>query len=56
MDQIKITFERVTGVKVTYPDGAFSQSRSMTDILLFKILEKLEEVRCGLIDIEGKLP
>jgi len=49
---MKITFEKSGGLKITYPDGSFVRSTSTTDILLFQILEKLEEVRCGLIDIE----
>ena len=42
-------------IKGEYPDGGFFRLTSTTDILLFEILEKLEEIRCGLIDIEMKV-
>jgi hypothetical protein len=55
MDQI--TLEQNTGyLKIMHPEGGYVRSANITDILLFKILEKLEEIRCGLIDIEEKLP
>jgi len=52
---MKITFEKSGGLKITYPDGGFVRSTNTTDILLFQILDKLEEIRCGLIDIETKV-
>jgi hypothetical protein len=39
-------------VKVIGKDKGMIQEQSVDTILLFKILEKLEEIRCGLIDVE----
>ena len=40
-------------VRVCLPGGGFIRSQSVEANLLFAILEKLEEIRCGLIDIEN---
>lgn len=39
-------------IKITMEKGGSIQSDLVSDHLLFAILEKLEEVRWGLIDIE----
>lgn len=39
-------------IRVTDEDGGYIESQSVEANVLFAILEKLEEVRCGLIDIE----
>ena len=40
-------------VKVVTDDDGYIESQKVEAILLYKLLEKLEEIRCGLIDIEG---
>jgi hypothetical protein len=43
-------------VKITGGVSGYSiDSSSAESILLFKILEKLEEIRCGIIDVESQL-
>lgn len=40
-------------IRVTDEDsGEWMQESSVQAILLFSIIEKLEEIRCGLIDVE----
>ena len=41
-------------IRITFQDGSFLTDGDFQSILLFKILAKLEEIRCGLIDIEEK--
>lgn len=52
MSEIKINRNKEMWVKVTCPDGGFMNSQSVEANLLFEILQKLEEIRCGLIDLE----
>ena len=40
-------------IKITESNGAIIQSQSVESNLLFAILEKLEEIRCNLIDVEN---
>lgn len=42
-------------ITVTHDDGTEYHSESITDNLLYSILEKLEEIRCGLIDVENEV-
>ena len=51
----KIERSETTGIKVTGIDGDYCMSRSVEANVLFAILEKLEEIRCGLIDIETNI-
>ena len=39
-------------VKVKVGENRFVADRSCKALLLFAILDKLEEIRCGLIDVE----
>ena len=39
-------------VEIVHENGITISSEQISDHLLFAILEKLEEVRCGLIDVE----
>ena len=39
-------------VKIIGGDGGSIASQSVEANLLFSILEKLEEIRCGIIDVE----
>lgn len=39
-------------VKITNDDSGYIESSSVEANILFAILNKLEEIRCGLIDIE----
>lgn len=41
-------------VRATDHDGGFIESQSVEALLLLEILKKLEEIRCGLIDLEDK--
>lgn len=43
-------------IEIVFEDGGFITSDKAESYLLFSILEKLEEIRCGLIDIETCLP
>jgi len=52
----KLTIELVdTGLKYQIDDKQVIQSATLEQLLLFAILEKLEEIRCGLIDVETKI-
>lgn len=44
--------ETDNSVRVIFPDKGFIESQSVESFLLFSILNKLEEIRCGLIDVE----
>ena len=44
--------DEIEVVVTTHNSGIVNTSEKVTDHLLFAILEKLEEVRCGLIDVE----
>ena len=48
----KETYSGIDYVEVHHSSGLVNSSEKVTDHLLFAILEKLEEVRCGLIDVE----
>ena len=51
----KFKIEKVKDMKIRATDlatGEFTQSNDIEVILQFAILEKLEEIRCGLIDVE----
>ena len=39
-------------ITITDEDGGFIRDQSVEAILLYAILEKLEEIRCGIIDVE----
>lgn len=49
-------FEKSLGLKVVVIDDlkTIGTSETVEANLLFAILEKLEEIRCGLIDIENQ--
>lgn len=55
MSEVKIELNRHMKIRITAEDGGFIESQSVEANLLFAILEKLEEVRCGLIDIEDNV-
>lgn len=40
-------------IRVDLSNGGFLESQSVESNLLFAIYNKLEEIRCGLIDIEN---
>lgn len=42
-------------VKLTFPAGRHIESNTVEAHLLLAILEKLEEIRCGGIDIEDEI-
>ena len=44
--------QRSNTIRITYSDAGFIQSASVESNLLFAILEKIEEIRCGIIDVE----
>jgi hypothetical protein len=51
----KFKIEKVNDMKIRATEietGEFIQSNDIEVILQFAILEKLEEIRCGLIDVE----
>ena len=48
---MKITKEK-NCIKAEKDDGSCMTSESIDTYLLYEILQKLEEIRCGLIDIE----
>ena len=39
-------------VSISKKNGGYIESQSVEANLLFMILDKLEEIRCGLIDVE----
>ena len=49
---MNIEQESLLWVRITDNDGRFIRSQSVEANLLFAMLEKLEEIRCGLIDVE----
>jgi len=40
-------------IRIDLSNGGFIESQSVESNLLFAIYNKLEEIRCGLIDIEN---
>ena len=44
---------RENKVRVDFEDGSFIQSSSVKDLLLLKILEKLDDIENRLIDIDS---
>lgn len=40
-------------IRVSYKDGSFIEDMSVNTVLLYAIVEKLEEIRMGLVDIEN---
>ncbi len=53
-DRMKIEREKsLNWIRITEDSGAFLRSQSVEVNLLFEILQKLEEIRCGLIDVEN---
>jgi len=50
---MKIEQEKYHWVRITENDHGFIRSQSVEANLLFAILEKLEEIRCGIIDVEN---
>ncbi len=46
--------ERISGNEILFisEDGTYTESKSMEANILFEILNKLEEIRCGIIDVE----
>ncbi len=50
----EITKRNYLRVRVEGADGVYIETQSVEANLLFAILQKLEEIRCGLIDIEEK--
>lgn len=51
----KIKERPAFGIRIVNKGGGYIESTSTEANLLFAILEKLEEIRCGLIDIEDKV-
>lgn len=51
IEQVKNNRIRVTDLG----DKGFIQSQSVESNILFAILEKLEEIRCGVIDVENEI-
>ena len=47
--------DRSYTINITDGRGGSISSDSVTDNLLFLLLEKLEDVRCGLIDVENEV-
>ena len=50
---MKIEKDKYQRVILTGGDGGFIESKSVEANLLLEILKKLEEIRCGIIDVEG---
>lgn len=52
---MKIDIERKSNLKIRITDenGGYIESQSVESNLQFAIIEKLEEIRMGLIDIES---
>lgn len=42
-------------IRVTGDDGGFIEKQSIEACLMFAILEKLEEMRCCIIDVEDAI-
>ncbi len=40
-------------IRVIEANGSFIESRSVEGHILFAILNKLEQIRCGIIDVES---
>ncbi len=40
-------------IRVTHRDYGFVESRSVESHILLAILNKLEQIRCGIIDVES---
>ena len=51
--KMKIEKDKYQRVILTGGDGGFIESKSVEANLLLEILKKLEEIRCGIIDVEG---
>jgi hypothetical protein len=49
---MKIKRDENQHIMVVAENGGYIQSQSVEANLLYEILQKLEEIRCGLIDIE----
>ena len=49
---MKIERDKHQRIFLTGDDGGLIESRSVEANLLFAILEKLEEIRCGIINVE----
>jgi len=49
---MKIERDKYQRIFLTGDDGGLIESRSVEANLLFAILEKLEEIRCGIINVE----
>ena len=52
---MKISVDKNYFVKIEKENGGCIQSRSVEANLLFAILEKLEGIRCGVIDVEDAI-
>ena len=50
---IKFSQDSYLRVKATSEDGGSIHSQSVQALLMLAILEKLEEIRCGVIDVES---
>lgn len=53
MGKIIFTQEDSLRIKATSGDGVSIDSQSVEALLMFAILEKLEEIRCCTIDVES---
>jgi len=42
-------------IKITDAKDGYIESSSVTANLLYEILQKLEEIRCGIIDVEDSI-
>ena len=49
---VKIESRGNMKIRITSKDDGYIESQTVEANLLFAILEKLEEIRCGIIDVE----
>ena len=52
---MKITRHRNNTIRVDTMGDGFVESQSAESHILFAILQKLEEIRCGIIDVESSV-
>ena len=53
--EVKIERKESNKIFITGKTGGFIESQSVEANLLFAVLETLEEIRCGLLDIEESI-
>jgi hypothetical protein len=52
---MKIEIDNHNNIKIISNNGGFIETQSVEAILMYKILQKLEEIRCGIIDVENEI-